>query len=161
MRRRRDISVRPDGRGFTLIEVLVALSVFAMAVVVLGSAYLNVLIGYEAVQRGMQVDEDFAFARQQVLNEPDPKKLERGGEFETAAGQRARWQVEITSSPVPEVFQVAFTCEISDPARPEPDRQTRTFLLLRPTWVTDVAERDKLKEEMKTRILEEQGKRKS
>jgi prepilin-type N-terminal cleavage/methylation domain-containing protein len=146
------------GTGFTLIEVLVALCIFAMVVVVLGSAYLNVLNSYEVVARGTQVNEDFAFARQQVLNEPDRKKVEQGGEFDTAGGRHARWSVEIESTPVADVYKVAFTCEISDPARPEGDKQTQTFMLLRPTWVLDPAERSKLKEDAKTRILELQGK---
>ncbi len=147
-------------RGFTLLEVLVALCIFALAAVVLGSAYLNVLNSYEVVARGTVVNEDFAFARQQVLNEPDRKKLEQGGEFETAGGRQARWSVEIESSTVADVYKVAFTCEIADPARPESDKQTQTFMLLRPTWVIDPAERSKLKEESKARILELQGKQK-
>ena len=43
-------------RGFTLVEVLVALCIFAMAAVVLGSAYVNVLTGYEVVSRGVQIN---------------------------------------------------------------------------------------------------------
>jgi prepilin-type N-terminal cleavage/methylation domain-containing protein len=80
----------PRGRGFTLLEVLVALTIFAMAAVMLASAYLNVLNSYEVVSRGVQINEDFAFARQQVLTEPDRKKVEEGGEFDTAGGRRAR-----------------------------------------------------------------------
>ena len=145
-------------RGFTLVEVLVALCIFAMAAVVLGSAYLNVLNAYEVVARGTQINEDFAFARQQVLNEPDRKKLEQGGEFDTTAGRRARWSAEIESSTVADVYKVTFTCEIFDPTRTEPDKHTQTFMLLRPTWVIDPAERSKLKEDAKTRIYEIQGK---
>jgi general secretion pathway protein I len=154
------VTARPDfhPRGFTLIEVLVALCIFAMAVVVLGASYLNVLNSYETVSRGVQINEDFAFARQLILREPDREKLEQGGEFETATGQRAAWSVEITSTTVPNVFNVAFTCEINDPTRTEPDRTIQQFTVLRPTWVIDVAERDKLKEEIKTRIYELQGK---
>ncbi len=145
-------------RGFTLLEVLVSLTIFAMAAVMLASAYLNVLNSYEAVSRGVQINEDFAFARQQVLNEPDRKKVEEGGEFETAGGRRAKWDVAIESTTVADVFKVTFTCEVADPSRPEPDRQVQSFIVLRPTWVIDVAERSKLKEEAKTRILELQGK---
>lgn len=148
----------PRKGAFTLIEVLVALAIFAMAVVMLGSAYLNVLNSYEVVSRGVQINEDFAFARQQVLDEPDRKKIEEGGEFDTVGGRRARWRAEIESSTLADVYRVTFTCEISDPARPEPDTQTQTFLLLRPTWVVDPGERGKLKEETKARILELQGK---
>lgn len=150
--------VRRPARGFTLLEVLVSLSIFAFAAVVLGSAYLNILNSYEAVSRGVQIGEDFAFARQLVLTEPDRDKLEQGGQFETAGGRRAQWSVEILSTNLPELFDVVFTCEITDPARPQPERLVQTFRLLRPTWVKDVAERDKLKEELKTRILELQGK---
>ena len=119
----------PVRRGFSLLEVLVALSILALVVVVLGSAYLNVLIGYEAVSRGMVINEDVAFARQLVLREPDRKKLEQGGEFETAGGRRARWSVEITADALPDVFKVAFTCEISEPGRAEPDKVAQQFLL--------------------------------
>lgn len=145
-------------RGFTLLEVLVAMTIFAMAAVMLASAYLNILNSYEAVSRGVQINEDFAFARQQVLNEPDRKKVEEGGEFETAGGRRAKWTAEIASTAVADVYRVAFTCELADPNRTEPERQIENFLLLRPTWVIDPAERSKLKEDAKTRILELQGK---
>lgn len=151
---------RSAGPAFTLVEVLIALTIFAMAAVILGSAYLNVLNSYEVVARGTVVNEDFAFARQQVLNEPDRKKLEQGGEFETAGGRRATWSVEIESSTIADVYKVIFTCQIADPTRTEPDKQTQTFMLLRPTWVIDPGERGKLKEETKTRILEIQGKQK-
>ena len=149
----------PRRSGFTLVEVLVALCVFAMAAVMLGASYLNVLNTYEVLARGMKVNEDFAFARGLVLREPDRKKLEQGGEFETAGGQRAKWSVEITSTTIPNVFAVAFTCEISDPSRTEPDKLTQQFTVLRPTWVIDAAERDKLKADFKTRIYEAQGKK--
>jgi general secretion pathway protein I len=156
-------SVQPvevrSGRGFTLLEVLVALCVFAMVVVVLGASYLNVLTSYEVVSRGVVVNEDFAFARQLVLREPDRKKLEQGGEFETADGRRAKWSVEIVSTTMPDVFNLGFTCEIADPTRTEPDKVVQNFTLLRPTWSIDVAERDKLKADVKTRIYELQGKK--
>jgi general secretion pathway protein I len=146
-------------RAFTLVEVLMALVIFAMAAVVLGSSYLNVLNSYEVVSRGVQINEDFAFARQLVLNEPDRTKVEQGGEFDTAGNRRARWSAEIESSTIADVFKVTFTCEISDMARPEPDRLVQSFMLLRPTWSVDQAERSKLKEDAKTRILELQTKK--
>jgi general secretion pathway protein I len=149
---------RWKGGGFTLIEVLVALAIFAMAVVVLGSSYLNVLISYETVSRGVQVNEDFAFARHLVLREPDREKLEQGGEFETADGRRAHWSVEITSTLVPNVFNVAFMCEVAESGAAQPNQLTQHFTVLRPTWVIDTAERDTLKEEIKSRIYELQGK---
>ena len=136
-----------------------ALAIFALAAVVLGSAYLNVLNSYETVTRGLQSGPDFAHARRLVLTEPDRTKLEQGGEFDTAGGRRAKWAVEIVSTNLADLFKVSFTCEVPDPARPEPERIAETFVLLRPTWSIDPAERDKLREETKTRIRELQEKR--
>jgi general secretion pathway protein I len=150
---------RASRRAFTLIEVLVSLVVFAMVAVVLGASYLNVLNSYEVVSRGMQINEDFAFARQLVLREPDRLKLEQGGEFETAGARRAKWTAEILSTTIPNVFTVNFTCEISDPTRTEPERLVQSFTLLRPTWSTDAAELGKLKTDVKARIYELQGKK--
>ena len=152
-------AIRNRRAAFTLIEVLVALAIFPLVAVVLGAAYLNVHNSYEALSRGRQVSEDFAFARQVVLTEPDRTKLEQGGEFETAGGRRARWTVEIEPTTMADLFRVTFTCEIPDPMRPEPDKLVQTFVLLRPTWSTDAIERSKLNEEAKTRIFELQGKK--
>lgn len=160
---RSDAERSPAGRpaGFTLLEVLVALAILAFVTVVLGSAYLNVLNSYETVSRGAQIGGDFAFARQMVLTEPDRKKLEKGGEFDTADGRHARWTVEIVSTTTADLFSVTFNCELSDAGRPEPERLVQTFMLLRPTWSIDAAERGKLREEAKTRILELRTKRAS
>jgi general secretion pathway protein I len=146
-------------RAFSLIEVLIALAIFALCAIVLGSAYVNILLSYEAVKHNEATDADVAFARQLVLNEPDRTKVEQGGDFDTAAGNRVHWSAEIASSAVADLFAVTFTCEISDPAKPEPWKSTQTFMLLRPTWSTDVAEHDKLRQDARTRIVELQQKK--
>jgi hypothetical protein len=64
----------------------------------------------------------------------------------------------IESTTVADLFNVTFTCEITDPTRPEPERVVQNFRLLRPTWSIDPAERSQLKEDAKTRIYELQGK---
>lgn len=136
-----------------------ALVIFALAAVMLGSSYVNVLNSYDVAARGTLVNEDFAFARQVVLTEPDRKKLEEGGEFDTADGRHARWSVEITSTNLADLFNVAFTCELANPGTGDPLKQVQAFTVLRPTWSIDPAERTKLKEETKTRIMEIQGKK--
>jgi len=49
------------------------------------------------------------------------------------------------------LFNVAFSCEVKDP-NGDPEKNTETFLVLRPTWSIDEAERSKLREDAKKRI---------
>jgi len=146
-------------RAFTLVEVLMAILIFALSAVILASAYINVLNSYMLVERFAQSNADLSFARSLVLTEPDRKKLEQGGEFETTDGRNAKWEVEIASTATADLFAVTFTCSITAVGEPEPQKTTQTFLLLRPTWSIDPGERSKLREEAKQRILELQGKK--
>src|SRR5438132_9783435 len=102
--------------AFTLLEVLVALAIFALAAIVLGSAYLNILNSYEIVSRSAVTSEDVAFARQIVLAEPDRKKLEDGGEFDAPGGRHVKWTVEIVSTTEADLFTVTFHCDVEDNA---------------------------------------------
>ena len=142
--------------AFTLLEVLVALAIFALAAVVLGATYVNALNAYEAATRRNAYDEDLRFVRAALLTEPDRDKVEEGGELDLGTNRRARWQAEIASTNTVDLFSVTWTCEITDPARREPYRVTQTFLLLRPTW-SDPVERSTLLDQAKQRILQIQG----
>jgi general secretion pathway protein I len=145
-------------RGFTLLEVLVALAIFAFASVVLGSAYVNILNAYEIAGRTNEHDADTGFARQQLLTEPDRTKAEEGDNFDVPGGRHVTWRSEIEPTETADLFQVTFTCEISDPgASTTPPPAKETFLLLRPTWA-DPVENGKLLQAAKDRIAELQGK---
>ena len=144
-------------RGFTLLEVLVALAIFALASVVLGSAYLNILNAYDIAGRANERDSDVSFARQQLLIEPDRTKAEQGDNFDVPGGRHVTWRSEIATTGTADLFAVTFTCEISDPGAPTtPPPVKETFLLLRPTWA-DPVENSKLLQDAKNRIAELQG----
>jgi general secretion pathway protein I len=142
--------------GFTLLEVLVALAIFALAAVVLGATYVNALNAYEAATRRNEYSEDLRFVRTAVLTEPDRNKVEEGGELDLGGGKRARWQAEVASTNTVDLFSVTWTCAITDPSRHEPYHASQTFLLLRPTW-SDPVERATLLEQVRENILQIQG----
>jgi general secretion pathway protein I len=142
--------------GFTLLEVLVALAIFALAAVVLGATYVNALNAYEAATRRNEYSEDLRFLRTAVLTEPDRKKVEEGGDLDLGGNKRARWRAEIAPTNTVDLFAVTWTCEITDPGRREPYRTSQTFLLLRPTW-SDPVERSTLLEQVRERIAKIQG----
>ena len=145
-------------RAFTILEVLVALAIFAMAAIVLASSYLNILNGYEVAARGLKGDAELSFARSIVLKEADRKKLEQGGDYDSPSGGHVHWSVDIASTNMPDLFTVTFTCEVTDTTQREPDKTVETFTVLRPTWTIDAAEHDKLQQDVKNRILQLQGK---
>jgi general secretion pathway protein I len=152
-------SRRRRAHGFTLLEVLVSLAVFALFAVVLGAAYINVLNAYEIAGRSGVRDENLRFARAMLLAQPDREKAERGDDFEAADGVRLHWRARIEPTQTADLFAVTFTCEISDPkaagtARPT----TQTFMLLRPTW-SQGGDTEKLRAKAKERILEIKSKR--
>ncbi len=143
--------------AFTLLEVLVALAIFAMGAIVLGSAYVNVLASYAVINRTTNHDDDIYFARTALAREADLQRAEEGDEFESHDGRRVRWSAEIEPTNVADLFTVHFTCELQDTGEQQPRVVTQTFRLLRPTW-SDPGERELLRSEARERILEFQGK---
>lgn len=141
-------------RGFTLLEVMIALVIFATAAVVLGATYVNILNAYRVVNRGETRNEEVRFARSLLLAETDRTKAEEGGTFEGAAGGQVSWKSEIEQSSTADVFKVTFTCEVVEPNATTPARPvTETFMLLRPTW-SEGLDITKLRQEAKDRIVE-------
>lgn len=144
--------------GFTIIEVMVALAILALAAIVLGAAYVNVLNSYAIAGRSRDADEDVKFARMQLLAEPDVKKLEVGNDFESVGDRKVRWTARAEPTAIADLFTVTFECEVTDLTQLEPRKITETFMLLRPTW-SDPLERAKLREEARARIAELQLKK--
>lgn len=138
-------------RGFSLIEVLVALAIFVMMAIALGATYINILNAYEVAARAVMRDEDRRFARTALLAEADIDLAERGAEFEGVNGRRVSWKSVIEPTTTADLFQVTFICEITGPDLPKPETTEESFRVLRPTW-SKPADRDKLRMDAKTRI---------
>jgi general secretion pathway protein I len=145
-----------ERRAFTLVEVIVALAIFGLAAVVLGAAYVNVLNAYELAQKSNQSDQDVRFARSLLLAEPDHDKAERGGDFDAGNGRHVQWQAKIEPTLVTDLFQVTFTCQLTDSSGGNLPLVTEVFTVLRPTWAEPV-ENGKLREGAIDRIRELQG----
>ncbi len=147
-------SQRP--RGFTLIEVLVSLAIFALAAVVLSVAYLNIISSYRAMAGRHQADEDWKWVRATVLAEPDRETIEQGGRLTLDGGQQVEWTVKIESAGVADLFRVTLEAEAVGSVSQESWKRSETVHLLRPSW-SDPAERDRLREQTKKRVEQEKG----
>jgi len=160
-----------SARGFSLLEVLIALVIFAIAAVVLGAGYLNILNDYAVISRGTGEDQDVAYAREELLTQADLPTASAGDEYDTDDGgatapkggtsgisRHVAWTVVITPTATTDLFSVAFTCTITSGSADYPTRTvTQNFMLLRPTW-SDPADRTSLRQAAAARISQVQGK---
>ena len=136
--------------GFTLLEALIALAIFATAAVVLAGAYINVLNGYEIAKRATVSEPELQFARMQLLTQADIDLARQGGEFDAADGRRVRWTATIDPTNQADLFQVTFDCELSGSGNDQKVQQV--FRVMRPTWSV-AADRTTLRADARERIL--------
>jgi general secretion pathway protein I len=143
-------------RAFTLVEVLLALVIFALTAVVLGGAYVNVLNGYESARQANADDADVDFARSQLLGLSDLTAAQDGAEFDDG-DRHVKWTAEIDPAETTDLFTVTFTCVITGGAGFDSKTVAETFMLVRPTW-SDPTARSDLRASAATRIAVFQGK---
>lgn len=142
-----------DRQSFTLIEVTVAIALFGLVVVVLTQAFVNTLLSLDSIESETALQADLRFVRTKVIKEPDLDTFEEGGEIETLTSGTARWEAEVESTNVSDLFQVELEIEI-DP--PEGERKVfkQHLILLRPTW-SDPVERSQIIAENRDRLMEQ------
>ena len=147
---------KPQGRGFTLIEVMVALMIFALTAVVLGGAYVNVLNSFEIARKANLNDDDLSFARSQLLSQSDLPTAQAGAEFDDG-DRHVKWTADIEPASTTDLFTVTFTCVITPSSGADAKTMVESFMLTRPTW-SDTAARSTLRQAAADRIAGVQGK---
>jgi len=135
-------------RAFTLIEVLVSLTIFALAAVILSAAYLNVISGYQAQDRNREISEGWTLVRISVLAIPDREGWEQGGSINLADRSTVNWSVVIEPTTIADLFAVELTAETTGDQR---WTKSARLMLLRPEW-SDPTDRERLREESKQRL---------
>jgi len=152
---------RRDGPAFTLIEVVVALAIFAMAATVLTSSFVNILMSMDRDSGSGGLERDIRMARRQLLLEPDIEDAREGGEIETLGNGTARWHAEIEPTDVVDLFRVRLTVEVAgqdaSSYRAQTERES-TLRLLRPTW-SESDERSELLQEKKEALRDSRERR--
>ncbi|MFQ3226370.1 MAG: general secretion pathway protein I [Lentimonas sp.] len=134
--------------GFSLIEVVVALALFAMASVVLTSTFVNALLAREHGQSNDIRNADIRAVRMQILLEPNIEDAEDGDRYETLENGTAHWEASIEPTNVVDLFQVQLSIEFSEPQEGQEAAYTETLYLLRPTW-SESDERSQLLQDKK------------
>ncbi|RRJ99855.1 type II secretion system protein [Opitutaceae bacterium TAV3] len=146
----------PPPPAFTLIEVLVALAIFAIASVVLGSAYVNLLSANAAIRQTDTTDDDLHWVRIQFLKTAKLEDVEKGDDVVLPGDRTARWKATVEPTPVSDLFTAVLEVELPKPDTKETVTMTETFTLLRPTW-SEEADRKKLRDDAKKRLEDERA----
>jgi general secretion pathway protein I len=120
--------------GFSLIEVVVALALFAMASVVLTSSFVNALLAREHGQSNDLRHADIRAVRMQLLLEPNMDDAEDGDRYDTLNNGTANWEASIEPTNVIDLFEVQLSIEFSEPQEEQAATYTESLYLLRPTW---------------------------
>ena len=81
--------------GFTLLEVLASLAIFAAGAIGLAGAYSNVLQNQYNASRVLEIAGDLRTVRALLLTEPDLKKVERGSDLYLPTGIHLQWSATI------------------------------------------------------------------
>ena len=120
--------------AFTLVEVLIAVAIFAMAASVLMSAFVNALLSRESAAKYDLLNADIRAVRMQLLLEPTLEDAEDGDEYETVHSGEASWEAQVVPTNVVDLFQVELSIRFSEPPVGLVADYTETLYLLRPTW---------------------------
>ncbi len=134
--------------AFSLIEVLVAMAIFALGVTVLARTYVNTLNALRDAEDNSLTRQDFAFVRRQILTAATREQLEDGGTVETFRNGRADWSAEIEETDIIDLFRVRIEIEFFD----SDESVEQVIHALRPNW-SEQEDRDQLLQD-KTEALE-------
>lgn len=142
----------PSAGGFTFIEVMVALLIFAFSGLVLALAYVNILSAHQAaLQRDAQA-ADRRLVREALRSEPGLENVTTWNDLELPDDRTARWRATVEPTPLADLFDVMLEVELTDG-----DGQTETHVetcrLLRPSWSVP-GEREKLRADARSRLAQ-------
>lgn len=140
-------------KGFSLIEVLIALALFAIASNIIGSAFINALLSREKNNDNSYRDIAVQTARKQLLLEKNIDDAEDGGSVETLELGEVDWYAEIIPTDMVDLFEVNLFIEFFDVKDDQSSNYNETLLLLRPTW-SESDERSSLLQDKKEDLLD-------
>jgi len=127
-------SRRRRAAAFSLIEVVIAVAIFAMAASALMAAFVNALLARESAVSNDQLHADIRAVRMQLLLEPDIEAAEDGDEYQTLHSGEAVWEALIEPTHLVDLFRVRLDIRFSEPPEGQAADYAETLYLLRPTW---------------------------
>ena len=157
--------ISAGGRGFMLIEVLIALALFGLAAVYLVDGAFVASRVVRVMKDTREMEQDLLWVRSEVLSEANYDTFLEGGELTTLSMGEVNWEAEVEMTDVLDLYKVVLTLDYdgNDDYGVEPGTRTSSMYLLRQGWGghTDFAtERNRLLETKRDQMRELQDERK-
>jgi len=143
-------------KGFSLIEVLIALALFAICSNLIASAFINALLARERDPSLSYKNIAIDTVRRQLLLEKNLEEAEEGGTLTLLKKGEATWTAEIHSTEILDLFECHFDIEFLESESPNQETYSETLYLLRPTW-SENAERYILLQEKRNLLLKKRS----
>jgi general secretion pathway protein I len=137
--------------GFTFLEVLVALAIFAVSGLVLASAYVNVLSAQHASLQRDAIAGDRRLAREALFAEPALEKITVWNDLELPEDRTAKWRATVTPTKVADLFDVTLEIELPAVSGGKETKITENHRMLRPTW-SQPGESEALRAEARSKL---------
>ena len=151
--------MRKRKKGFMLIEVLIALSLFGLSAVYLVEGAFVASRTIRFMKDTRELEQDLLWARNEIFQEADYEKLSEGGDLPTISMGDIQWETEVEMTGVTDLYKVILTLSYdgNHELGVEPGERTYAMLMLRPTWSNHGdfnSDRQRLWEERKELIIE-------
>ncbi|MDX2186553.1 MAG: prepilin-type N-terminal cleavage/methylation domain-containing protein [Opitutaceae bacterium] len=125
--------MRRNSPAFTVLEVLMALAIFALMATVIAASYLNVLRAYQLADSDGLSESRLRHARSEFFNTTARDDVLKGSNF-TDGDVRVEWSGEIEPTAVPDLYRVTFQFTEKPGQEKAPVRTTEVHWLFRPGW---------------------------
>ncbi|MBR5621665.1 MAG: type II secretion system protein [Opitutales bacterium] len=138
---------RLSRRAFTLIEVVVAIAIFAVTAGTLLAAIGNAYAAQSSLSKRDSRHEDRREIMRILLaeSENDSDKLDAGGDYESLDGEKASWSAEAEETPQAGLFRVTVFVDW------DKDSETESFFFyaFRPDWKSQFDNQEVLLEDLR------------
>lgn len=118
--------------GFSLLEALVGLGLFAIAVMVMTQSVTNGLLGIEAMNRRGSMNYDESVIQKQFLEIKEKPKFLEGGSVATPFQGEVSWSAELEDTAVANLMKATVTLKW-----PEEKETIHIYYLFRKKWMEE------------------------
>ena len=145
------MSRKTSNKAFSLLEVMLATAIFAIAAVVLTSAFSNALSALQTMRKETNDEPIFRYIRSLVITVPNLANFEEGETLDLPDSATISWTAVAEQTQIADLFKVELTMSLKKKDADEPIVRVERLYLLRPTW-SDSDDRAKIISEGKSAL---------